>query len=170
MLIKNSDKKCFHLFSFQRLNKYFLMPFFIPIICFSTKFFSETMKTDNGNKDIKDISEDNRYTFVFLYQIIQSICLVFGGLLYFASVYISKTQRDSKISDLGLSPTNNMKKLFTKTIVNEKKDIKKIFIIILMPFLFIAYNVGIAFGVGYPQLEKRVYFLFFYYNNEYIHI
>ena len=161
MLIRNSDKKCFHLFSFQRLNKYFLMPFFIPIICFSTKFFSETIKTDNGNKDIKDVSEENKYTFIFLYQIIQSICLVFGGLLYFASVYVSKTQRDSKITDLESSPTNAMKKLFTKTIVNEKKDIKKILIIILMPFFFIAYNIGIAFGVGYPQLEKRVYFLFF---------
>ena len=30
-----------------------------------------------------------------------------------------------------------------------------------MPFLIIAYNLGIAYGVKHPQLEKRVYFLFF---------
>jgi drug/metabolite transporter (DMT)-like permease len=30
-----------------------------------------------------------------------------------------------------------------------------------MPFLLIMYNMSIAYGVGHPQLEKRVYFLFF---------
>ena len=71
------------LFSFQKMNKYFLMPFIIPITCFSTKFFSETMKTDNDNKDIKDVSDDNTHTFVFLYQIIQCFSLILGGLIYF---------------------------------------------------------------------------------------
>ena len=160
MLEQNSNKKSVHLFSFQRLNKYFLMPFFIPIICFSTKFFSETMKTDGGNIDIKDVSEDNKYTFMFLYQIIQSICLFLGGLLYFVSVYISKSQRDFDNGGLKYSPTISSK-TFTKSTINIKKDNKKKFIIILMPFLLITYNIGIAFGVGYPQLEKRVYFLFF---------
>jgi hypothetical protein len=160
MLEQNSNKKSVHLFSFQRLNKYFLMPFFIPIICFSTKFFSETMKTDGGNIDIKDVSEDNKYTFMFLYQIIQSICLFLGGLLYFVSVYISKSQRDFHNGGLEYSPIFYTK-IITKSDINIKKDNKKKFIIILMPFLLITYNIGIAFGVGYPQLEKRVYFLFF---------
>ena len=30
-----------------------------------------------------------------------------------------------------------------------------------MPILLIIYNIGIAYGVKYPQLEKRVYFLLF---------
>ena len=40
-----------------------------------------------------------------------------------------------------------------------------------MPFLIIAYNLGIAYGVKHPQLEKRVYFLFFifYYFNKCVH-
>ena len=79
-MLSNSKQK---LFSFQKMNKYFLMPFSVPIICFTTKFFSETMKTDGGNINIKDVSEDNTHTFVFLYQIIQSICLILGGLFYF---------------------------------------------------------------------------------------
>ena len=31
-----------------------------------------------------------------------------------------------------------------------------------MPILIITYNLGIAYAVGYPQLEKRAYFLFFF--------
>ena len=85
------QKKC-NQFSFQKLNKYFLLPFFIPIICFSTKFFSETMKT-YGDKKIEEVSIDNTHTFVFMYQIIQSICLILGGLLYFITLYKSKSQK-----------------------------------------------------------------------------
>ena len=171
-MIYNSDnsnqKTCKNLFSFQKLNKYFLLPFFIPIICFSTKFFSETMKTDGGKIKIENVTSDNTHTFVFLYQIIQSICLILGGLLYFISVHKSKTRSDSDI-DLILNDTSsnsqdnslieNIKR--KKTLKNHKKDNKKIIIIIFMPFLIIAYNLGIAYGIKHPQLEKRVYFLFF---------
>ena len=81
--------KSLHLFSLQKMNKYFLMSFFIPIICFTTKFFSERMKTDGGRINIKNVTSDNTNTFTFLYQIIQSICLILGGLLYFVSLIIS---------------------------------------------------------------------------------
>ena len=165
---RRNQKTCKNLFSFQKLNKYFLLPFFIPIICFSTKFFSETMKTDGGKIKIENVTSDNTHTFVFLYQIIQSICLILGGLLYFISVHKSKTRSDSDI-DLILNDTSsnsqdnslieNIKR--KKTLKNHKKDNKKIIIIIFMPFLIIAYNLGIAYGVKHPQLEKRVYFLFF---------
>ena len=158
------------LFSFQKMNKYFLLPFFVPIICFSTKFFSETMKTDGGDIDIEDVTTDNAHTFVFLYQIIQSICLILGGLLYFYTLYTTRTKRLSKI-DNGISNTalkdddssakakiqlDNMKKSRKK-----RRSIKEKLIIVFMPFLFICYNLGIAYGVKHPQLEKRAYFLLF---------
>ncbi len=65
------------------MNKYFLMLFSVPIICFITIFFSEGMKTDGGKKDINDITTDNTHNFVYLYQLIQSLCLIIGGLVYF---------------------------------------------------------------------------------------
>ena len=89
-------KKSKTLFSFQKLNKYFILPFLVPIICFSTKFFSETMKTDNNKRDIKEVTADNTHTFVFLYQLIQSICLFLGGLLYFFSIHKTKSLKDAK--------------------------------------------------------------------------
>ena len=87
------------LFSFQKMNKYFLMPFAVPIICFSTKFFSETMKTDNNNRNIKEVSQDNTHTFVFLYQIIQSLSLFIGGLghfIFFCSLKEKKPEIEEK--------------------------------------------------------------------------
>ena len=162
------ENKPVPLFSFQKLNKYFLMPFFVPIICFTTKFFSERMKTDGWRIDIRDVTSDNTHTFVFLYQIIQSICLIFGGLLYFVSQHTSRSRRESRNTPFETGDSNSVEgnkfikkgktgNFFKKNI----KVIKKSLIIILMPILLIIYNIGIAYGVKYPQLEKRVYFLLF---------
>ena len=161
-------KKCSY-FSFQKLNKYFLLPFFVPIICFSTKFFSETMKTNDDKKKIEEVTTDNTHTFVFLYQIIQSICLILGGLLYFISHYRSKSTNNIEIntkSNDDASSNNSENKILQKYLKRNKKDIetkdlKKILIVIFMPFLLILYNLSIAYAVEYPQLEKRIYFLFF---------
>ena len=164
----HKSKKC-NLFSFQKLNKYFLLPFFIPIICFSTKFFSETMKTDGDNIPIEKDTTDNAHTFVFLYQIIQSICLIIGGLLYFIVLCKSKSnntiENDTDSSE-DISRNNSVNKILIKNLIksienNREKDWKKNLIIIFMPFLLILYNMSIAYAVKYPQLEKRVYFLFF---------
>ena len=93
MLIVKKEKNHEPPFSFQKLNKYFLMPFFVPIICFTTKFFSEAMKLNDREIDIKDVTEDNTHTFVFMYQIIQSICLILGGLSYFMCAHRSKIKK-----------------------------------------------------------------------------
>ena len=151
-------------FSFQKLNKYFLMPFFVPIICFSTKFFSEAMKLNDREIDIKDVTEDNTHTFVFMYQIIQSICLILGGIIYFFWHQKSKRRKNSDGSNISYTATKRslLREDSQSSIEMESKiDIKKILIIFFMPLLIITYNLGIAYGVGYPQLEKRVYFLFF---------
>ena len=151
-------------FSFQKLNRYFLMPFFVPIICFTTKFFSEAMKLNDREIDIKDVTEDNTHTFVFMYQIIQSICLILGGLTYFISHQKAKRRKDSGSYNVSYTATKRslLRSSSEGSIEMENKiDIKKNLIIIFMPILIICYNLGIAYGVGYPQLEKRVYFLFF---------
>ena len=170
-------KKC-NKFSFQKLNKYFLFPFLIPIICFSTKFFSETMKTDGNNIRIENVTIDNTHTFVFIYQIIQSLCLFLGGLSYFIVLYKIKTsdtksnnnnQIDKSINteQKEFNSSNTLESRVTeKYLVNsiedyKKRDLKKILIVVFMPFLIIIYNMSIAYGVKHPQLEKRVYFLLF---------
>mgnify|MGYP006916146595 FL=1 len=168
------------LFSFQKMNKYFLMPFFVPIICFSTKFFSEAMKLNDDEIDIKDVSVDNTHTFVFLYQIIQSISLILGGLYYF----IQHKQLKSKKVEINAENDDKNSEISNDEVMDDKLNIKFVsrvntettmigpktkkiitkerLIIIIMPLFWIAYNLGIAYAVGYPQLEKRLYFLFFF--------
>ena len=179
------------LFSLQKMNKYFLFPFFVPIICFSTKFFSETMKTDEETIDIRDVTEDNSNTFVFLYLIIQSICLILGGLLYCIQVRYSKSEKSLVINEKNNSQqesTHNSLASVDKSTeksgcceeesnsdINTSKDdivntitkkydslnYKKLIIIISIPLLLTLYNLGKAYAVGYPKLEKRIYFLYF---------
>ena len=152
-------KKEKSLFSFQKLNKYFLLPFFVPIVCFSLKFFSYTMKTDNGNKDIKDVTEDNEHTFAFLYKIIQSICQILGGLVYFIVHCIYKTKSGTQITNPRVS-FNNIDEV-KRIIYGREKKCKKIIIILFMPLALITYNTSMAYAVGQYTLEKRIYFLFF---------
>ena len=99
MLIEDDDQKykkeC--LFSFNRMNKYYLFPFLIPIVCFSTKFFSEPMKNDDGN--VKEVSEENSHTFVFLYQMINSTSIILGGLLYFITIIRTHTENKANIGN-----------------------------------------------------------------------
>ena len=120
-------KKCSY-FSFQKLNRYFFLPFFIPIICFSTKFFSETMKTNDDKKKIEEVTIDNTHTFAFIYQIIQSICLILGGLLYFISLYRSKSTNNIEINDTKskdvFTSSNTEKKLLEKYLKRNKEVIK----------------------------------------------
>ena len=157
-MLYDHSKKCESPFSFQKMNKYFLLPFFVPIFCFSTKFFSEPMKTNNEKIDIKNVTLDSSHTFSFLYILIQGISMTIGGLLYFISRRISKSEKvDENNGDIHSQESKYLKTLIYKKPV--KKNIKLILIIALMPLLYICYLLGIAYGIKHPQLEKRVYYL-----------
>jgi hypothetical protein len=124
------------------------------------------MKTNDDKIDIKNVTTDNTHTFVFMYQIIQSLCLVLGGLLYF--ITSCKFETTEVISRRGsdASSENSDNKILrylsrNSSIGINEKDRKKPLIVIFMPFLLILYNMSIAYGVKHPQLEKRVYFLIF---------
>ena len=126
------------------------------------------MKTDKGKINIKDVTSDNSNTFSFLYQIIQSICLILGGLLYFINIYKSKIKKELLIiqtMDVNIELTksnDNYNKVKRKLIIRNKFHYcKNLALIILMPLFLVFYNLGIAYGVKHPQLEKRIYFLFF---------
>ena len=134
------------LFSLQKMNKYFLMPFAIPILCFPTKFFSETMKTDGDKINIKDVSSDNAHTFVFLYQIIQSFSHIFGGLFYFIEKKMTKSKNqnqniEEQEQNKNNSPINNEDKIPSgDSLVNDTNNESDINIIILVSKNLIEYN------------------------------
>ena len=87
---KNKIKKE-KLFSFAKLNKYFIFPFLSPIFCFLGNFFLELIYNDEGinNKE-------------FLIAIITSLSYIGGGILYFISWIRTRTEesRDEALEHL----------------------------------------------------------------------
>ena len=149
-------------FSMTKMNKYFWIPFSVPVVCFSTKFFSEVMKTNDDTKKIEEVTDENIHTFVFLYQMINSTSLIFGGLLYFITIIRSQTDNKANIGTL-----NNIRKESSISDYSfmEKKKPNKLLeysIIFSMSIIITAYNILKGYGAKHPSLEKRLYFLFFF--------
>ena len=158
MIYDDSQKKeC--LFSINRMNKYYLLPFLVPLVCYSTKFFSEPMKMKNGEiKYVEQVTEENCHTFVFLYQMINSTSLIFGGLLYFVTIIRTKTDNKANIGNIIGGRT------FSDNLIIRKKPnrLLEYSIIIFMSIIITMYNVLKGYGTKHSTLEKRLYFLFFF--------
>ena len=77
---KNIKKN--YLFSFTKINKYFIFPFLSPIFCFLANLFLGLIRQDKGIKSIE-----------FLFSITVSSTYIFGGLLYFISWIRTKTEQ-----------------------------------------------------------------------------
>ena len=158
MIYDDSQKKeC--LFSINRMNKYYLLPFLVPLVCYSTKFFSEPMKMKNGEiKYVEQVTEENCHTFVFLYQMINSTSLIFGGLLYFVTIIRTKTDNKANIGNIIGART------YSDNLIIRKKPnrLLEFSIIIFMSIIITMYNVLKGYGTKHSTLEKRLYFLFFF--------
>ena len=158
MIYDDSQKKeC--LFSINRMNKYYLLPFLVPLVCYSTKFFSEPMKMKNGEiKYVENVTEENCHTFVFLYQMINSTSLIFGGLLYFVTNIRTKTDNKANIGNIIGART------YSDNLIIRKKPnrLLEFSIIIFMSIIITMYNVLKGYGTKHSTLEKRLYFLFFF--------
>ena len=129
------------------------MPFFVPIVCFSSKFFIEPILTDDSRLKIKDIDTDNSITFVYLYHILQSISLILGGLIYFISHCITKSRKKYRgFEEMYYLAVYNRNRNSSKA--NNKKY-KKLLIIIFMPLLLFLYNSGFSYGLMRQQMEKK---------------
>lgn len=156
---KSGRKKS--LFSFQKMNKYYLFPFLVPVICFSAKYFIEPIKERHYEKDEdgdKHIDKSIEHQFVYYYTLINSLSFLLGGLLYFVSASKAKTSSDKKHVGDNLS---NIEQLIKKEDNRNKKNIKIFLIFLLMSFILTAYTVIKGYALKNKTLEKRLYFLFF---------
>ena len=104
-----SPKPKYYPFSFAKMNKYYLLPFILPIVCFFTKFCTEPMK-EGPEKKRNDINEDVEHTFVFIYTLINSISHIIGGLLYFISLLKSQSQKTKLVENAEGSKSSKKKR------------------------------------------------------------
>ena len=137
------------LFSFTKLNKYFIIPFICPIICMIGNYFLDLMSEQiNYN--------DNKLFFIIFVE----SSYIGGGLVYFITWIRTKTE-ETKDNALLYQELNNSLK-----INNNRKDFKnktyKILCIIILLSIFIS-SITLVEIYSYKKniFEERLYFLFF---------
>jgi len=148
-------------FSINKMNKYYLLPFLVPLVCFSTKFFSELMKTNFDSINVDIVTDENNNTFVFLYQMINSTSIIFAGLLYFISIIRAQTDNKANIGVISnRSETNSSDYSFMAK--KKPNRLLEYSIIFFMSIIITLYNILKGYAAKHPLLEKRLYFLFFF--------
>ena len=147
-------------FSINKMNKYYLLPFLVPIVCYCTKFCSDPLKNNRGTiSNVNDVSNENLHTYVFLYQMINSTSIIFSGLLYFISIIRSQTDNKANIGTLSQRSLSSDYSFMAKKQSNRLLEYS---IICFMSIIITLYNVLKGYGTGHKTLEKRLYFLFFF--------
>ena len=147
-------------FSINKMNKYYLLPFLVPIVCYCTKYCSDPLKMNRGLiKDVDDVSNENLHTYVFLYQMINSTSIIFSGLLYFISIIRRQTDNKANIGTLSERSNSSDYSFMAKKKPNRLLEYS---IICFMSIIITLYNVLKGYGTGHKTLEKRLYFLFFF--------
>ena len=155
---KKKKKEC--PFSLNKMNKYYLLPFLVPIVCYCTKFCSDPLKNDRGKiSNVNDVSNENLHTYVFLYQMINSTSIIFSGLLYFISIIRRQTDNKANIGTLSERSNSSDYSFMAKKKPNRLLEYS---IICFMSIIITLYNVLKGYGTGHKTLEKRLYFLFFF--------
>ena len=144
---EEEDKEC--LFSFGKINKYFIFPFLCPIICMICNYLLISI--------IQDYNLENKQFFISTFV---NSTYIGGGLVYFISWIRTKTEETRDNAQL----YNERKSSFVKYIYNEGIQIDKfkIFLILLfLSFLFTIFNVVDVYALDKNTFEERLYFLFF---------
>ena len=148
------NKKKEGLFSFTRLNKYFIIPFVCPIICMVSNYFLSLMM------DQADFDNKKYFLITFV-----ETSYVGGGLIYFISWIRNKTEetRDNAIIYKERETSSTIKFIYNDNSVEKirKKRLKLFFILLLMSICLSSFTFTDIYSIDKNIFEERLYFLFF---------
>ena len=145
---KESKKKCF---SFAKINKYYIIPFFCPIFCMGANFFIVLIDEDKGLKNKQ-----------LLLSILECFTFTGGGLLYFISYLREKTENTRDKAKVLVEERSHAR---IKLIYNENKvpqnKIKIIFILLVASLSTSFFNICETYSFDKNTFEERFYIIFF---------
>ena len=144
-----NKKRKEHLFSFAKINKYFIFPFLCPIFCFLANLFLSFISKDNVLKNKE-----------FLFSLLIHLSYLGGGLLYFISSLRTKTEqtRNEAITYRERSSSS------IRYIFNDASNKNKLYIFIIlliMSILLVLSTISGLYTVDKYVFEERLYYLFF---------
>jgi len=140
------------LFSFAKINKYFIFPFLSPVFCFLANFFIGLISSQEGVNH-----------FDFLMSLVISLSYVGGGLLYFISWIRTNTEK-TRVNPVFTKErtSSSIRLIYNYQEKSEKRKNAKIFGILLLMSIMIAANTEVSvFCEGKYVFEERLYYLFF---------
>ena len=143
------EKEC--LFSFARINSYYLFPFIAPVFCCLGNFFIHEVR--DGNAHMKSEC---------LFTIFIDLSYFMGGLLYFISYIETKTEetKDNAIVYKERANSNsNVVLIYNDRL--KQNYIKIILFLCLISLLITLTSINNLYSYKKNVFEKRLYYIFF---------
>jgi len=147
-----NKKRKEHLFSFAKINKYFIFPFLCPIFCFLANLFISFISKDNGlnNKE-------------FLFSLLIHLSYIGGGLLYFISSIRTKREKNDKIGkeSIAYRESSFSQIIYIHNDSSNKNKLYKFIILLIISILLVISTISGLYIGDKNVFEDRLYFYFF---------
>ena len=140
-----------YLFSFAKINKYFIFPFLCPIFCMICNYFIEKINNDKGIK--------NKECFL---AIIECTTFIGGGLLYFISSLREKTDETRDNAHEYVERRSSIKLIYNDSNIKPTKQIIKTFILLFIMASSVSFfDIVEVYSFDKNIFEARLYLILF---------
>jgi len=136
------------LFSFSKLNKFFIFPFLMPILMTIATLLLDYIEKNNEIKGIE-----------FLSSLYISFSLILGGFSYFIFLWVIKPEVNNKINNKKSRTSLQLKLIYNDVLNNKKKT--KFLILLLMSLIF---AISISFNhifYKYKTIDGSLFIIIF---------
>ena len=146
----NKTKAKEGIFSFAKINKYFIFPFLCPIFCMASNYFIEIINNDEGliRKDC-------------LLAILECSTFIGGGLLYFISSLRDKTEETRDKAKTYPERISSIKLIYNDSMEYKRKNIKIFLILFIMALSVSFFDICEVNSFDKNTFEERAYLIFF---------
>ena len=162
---ENIDKKeC--LFSFSKLNKYYLIPFLCPIICFLSNYMMFNLKISLSSSNIAKEYVGHKKND-FLYNIIIVFSYTTAGLLFFITKLRIKTKKTENKNSINnrISSSSSIELIYNSGYDNLTANYSqlKIFFLLFLEIILVCLTIIILNYIPEDAelFEKRFYYFIF---------